>query len=181
MTNTKNVKPTNVDTTAPKLSETDTQRIIAALAELQRLDGVFLEIENLRDAVAESAKNYARGVISLEVAAGLACIDPTQIATARGNLRHGVKMLMKDVIESVSDLIKTHRHSKVDCLLHRCQKMESGERENATTAGIHGDDYRASGMLESLREQHRRAAEQSETTISRNDLNLLANACGISC
>jgi hypothetical protein len=175
----KQIKPTSVTPTAPKLTAADTKRLVATLAELQRIDGVLVNIDGLREAVHAAAKNFAKGIIPIEVAAGLACIEAARIPDARGALRHGAKELMREQIAAVSDIVDNHRQSIVADLAGRCQAMEAAERENASAIGINADDYRASGLLESLREQHRRAAGQVGVSTTRADLNALANALGM--
>jgi hypothetical protein len=175
----KQIKPTSVAPAAPKLSPADQNRLAATLAELQRIDGVLVSIDGLREAVHAAAKNYARGIIPIEVAAGLACIEPARIPDARGALRHGAKELMREQIAAVSDIVDNHRQSIVADLAAKCATMEKTERANARNVGIDDDSYRPSGLLESLREQHRRAAGQVGVSITRADLNALANALGM--
>jgi hypothetical protein len=88
-------------------------------------------------------------------------------------------MLAKEIVESVADLVEGHRQHAVDDLLDRCKQMETAERENARNVGIGDDDFRPSGLLESLREQHRRANGLIGTLITRSDLNQLAKAAGV--
>jgi hypothetical protein len=174
-----NIAPTRVQTTAPKLSKADRDRLTHALAELHRLDARLDEVNNLRDAIAEAARGFAKGDLTLGQAAGLAGIEQNRLADVRGVLRHGPKMLAKEIVESVADLVEGHRQHAVDDLLDRCKQMETAERENARNVGIGDDDFRPSGLLESLREQHRRANGLIGTLITRSDLNQLAKAAGV--
>jgi hypothetical protein len=174
-----NIAPTRVQTTAPKLTAADKSRLADALAELHRLDGRLDEVNNLRDAIAEAARGFAKGDLTLGQAAGLAGIEQNRLADVRGVLRHGPKMLAKETVEAVADLVEGHREHVVDDLLGRCKQMETAERENARNVGIGDDDFRPSGLLESLREQHRRANGLIGTLITRSDLNQLAKAAGV--
>jgi hypothetical protein len=174
-----NIAPTRVQTTAPKLSKADRDRLADALAELRRLDARLDQVNNLRDAIAEAARGFAKGDLTLGQAAGLAGIEQNRLADVRGVLRHGPKMLAKETVEAVADLVEGHRQHAVDDLKSRCAAMEHRERQNALEVGIGPDDYRPSGLLESLREQHRRAHGLIGTLITRADLNQLAKAAGI--
>jgi hypothetical protein len=94
-------------------------------------------------------------------------------------LRSGCKAIAKLEVASVADLVEAHRQHAVDDLLDRCKRMEAAERENAQNVGIGPDDFRASGLLESLREQHRRAHGLIGSLVTRSDLNQLAKAAGV--
>jgi hypothetical protein len=174
-----NIAPTRVQTTAPKLTAADKSRLADALAELNRLDARLDEVNNLRDFVNAAAVAFGRGELTISQAAGLATIDPARLPDARGVLRAGCKSVAKGVVEAVADLVEGHREHVVDDLLGRCKQMETAERDNARNVGIGDDDFRPSGLLESLREQHRRAHGLIGTLITRSDLNQLAKAAGI--
>jgi hypothetical protein len=136
-------------------------------------------VNNLRDAITDAARGFARGELTLGQAAGLAGIEQSRLADVRGVLRHGPKTLAKETVEAVADLVEGHREHVVDDLLGRCKQMETAERDNARNVGIGDDDFRPSGLLESLREQHRRAHGLIGTLITRSDLNQLAKSAGV--
>jgi hypothetical protein len=171
--------PTNVIASAPKLSKADAERLKSALAECARLDLKMAEVSELRQAIRDAARAFADGELTLGQAAGLASISPVAVPDARGAMRAGCKHRQRETIASVADLVAGHREHVAQDLLDRCKKMESRERENAAEIGIHADDFRASGLLESLREQASRSRKICGGIVTRQDLRILAEAIGI--
>ncbi len=179
MTITQNIAPTTVSPTPPRISTKDRARLQSALEELARIDQRLDEVATLRDSVSSAAQAFGRGELTISQAAGLATIDPARLPDARGVLRAGCKAIAKLVVASVADLVEAHRQHVADDLASRCRTMENAERANAANVGIGPDDYRPSGLLESLREQHLRAFKQIGNLVTRSDLNQLAVALGI--
>jgi hypothetical protein len=173
------VNPTTVSVSPPRITTEDLSRLQSALDELARIDQRLDEVSTLRDAVSSAAQAFGRGELTISQAAGLATIDPARLPDARGVLRSGCKAIAKLEVASVADLVEAHRQHAVDDLAGRCRTMETAERANAANVGIGADDYRPSGMLESLREQHRRAHGQLGGLVTRGDVHALARACGI--
>lgn len=171
--------PTSVATSAPDFTAPQKARLQDALVKLAAFDEKLFEVERLRDAIRESARQFALGEINLAQAAAVAGIPPVAVADVRGALRTGVKALIRETIADLEDLIVQHRQHTVDDLAARCRKMEKAERENCRAIGIGDDDFRPSGLLEGLREQHRRTLRDSNGTITRGSLNDLAKACGL--
>lgn len=174
------IEPTNVTTSAPSITPAEKIRLETGLAQLAAFDSKLREVEHLRDAIRESGRQFALGEVSLGQAASLAGIDPMSVADTRGALRVGIKTLVRETVEDLADLVTKHRQHEVDDLADRCRKMEKGERANAKNIGIGDDDFRPSGLLEGLREQHRRTLRDSGGTITRSSLNTLAKVLGLS-
>jgi hypothetical protein len=173
------VNPTTVSVSPPRITTEDLSRLQSALDELARIDQRLDEVSTLRDAVSSAAQAFGRGELTISQAAGLATIDPARLPDARGVLRSGCKAIAKLEVASVADLVEAHRKHVVDDLAGRCKTMETAERANAANVGIGADDYRPSGMLESLREQHARAFRVIGNLVTRSDLNQLAKAAGV--
>jgi hypothetical protein len=174
------IKPTCIATSPPKLTKAELSQLTAALDRLAAVDRKLEEIETIRDAVLKSSRAFALGELTLLQSASLATIPPEAIPLARGALRSGCKSVQRQILGECTELIRAHRQHVVDDLKQRCQILETTERDSAKNIGVEDHDYRPSGLLLSLREQHARALPDVSGLITRNSVNLLAKALGIS-
>jgi hypothetical protein len=114
--------------------------------------------------------DFASGKCDMLTAAALVCSTLDQRHAMQQALRTPLKQAQKSVLASVQSIVEKTRKHACDELAEKCRVMENGERENALTIGIGADDYRPSGMLESLREQHRRAISTISEPVTLPDL-----------
>jgi len=171
--------PTNVAPPAAKLAKSDRARLENLAADLHAIDLKIVEIDNLRGAVRLAACQYARGETPLELAIALAGIEPGRIAACRGALRSGVKQFQRELIASVSDLVKARREAVAADLAEKCRTVEASERATAESVGIDPDSFAPSDLLAGLREQLRRAVRAIDGLVTRGDFNELSRAAGI--
>lgn len=173
------VVPLAVQTSPPKLSKSDRERIVKALSALADADCRYAEIEAIRDHIRTAARSYADGSVNLRESIAMAAIEGARVNEVRGALRSGCRAYVNEIVSDVNDIVLRHREHQADELAKKCQAMEFNERRNAREIGIHDDDFRASGLLERLREQHARTKRQVSGNVSRADISAVAKAVGI--
>lgn len=165
-------RPTSAPTSKPTLSKADAEVIAHARAELARTDKMLEEVLTLKHRLENFGAEYAAGKISMIEAAGL--ITASNSADARHDLanalRHPIKEYVRKILEGCAEVITKARQHAADELLQKCKALESLERDSAKNIGISADDYSPSGMLQSLREQHRRAVDTISHRITRQCL-----------
>jgi hypothetical protein len=162
--------PTSVQTSAPKLSASDTAALKHAKNEFYRLEKLLADVSNLKFSLAEIGEQFAAGKVDLLTAASVICSSLDQRHEMMQALRTPLKQAQKQAMASAKSIVEKTRKHACDELAEKCRVMENGERENALTIGIGADDYRPSGMLESLREQYRRAIKTITEPVSLSDL-----------
>lgn len=159
-----------VKTTAPSLTAAETKEFARIKSELARLDNLLGEVANLKETLATVGRDFASGKVDVLTAAAILVTTVDERAAMQQGLRTAVKLSIRAMLDEAQGLVDKARQHAVEDLAERCRIMEKAERDNAANVGIGADDYRASGMLESLREQHRQARELIGTPVQPADL-----------
>ena len=169
----KAVKAAAAPTSLFKPSKSDQETIAHVRKEFERSDNLLEETRTLKERFATLGQDFAKGKIDLVTAAGLIACGQGRTEIA-GGLRHHVKSFQKELLATIEPIVRKARQHAADEIRDKCQTLEKTERQSSAELGVHPDEFQPSGLLESLREQHRRLLDRVDDRVTRTDLGGIA-------
>lgn len=155
-----------IESSAPAYSTSEKKRLHDAYAEIQRLETKLSEIEDIRAVITAAEADFVSGKLDIIAAAGLLSVtgDINARSELQARLRRPVKLALKAVVESVSDLLRRASQAKVDSIAEQARELEKVERDSFREHGL-PDEFQPSPLLKALRDKHKRALENSKTAV----------------
>lgn len=130
------------------MTASDRKLIATTATEISRLNGKLDELSNVKRALQEIPMAYARGEISLAIAAISAReADSTARDQIARVLRSGVKALHRETLQLVAPIVAEVRAAKISTLEGQVAELEKAELAAAALAGIALESFKPSEAL----------------------------------